>query len=87
MGRNLRFLTAFLSNLVAGLLVILLLVTLDRFQARPSLGELAVVSEAVRWGKGSGGPGELNFSVSNFLREALNNDFFWVGESKPSHLL
>lgn len=39
------FLTALVSNLVAGLLVILFLFTLDRFQARASLGELALVSE------------------------------------------
>eukprot|EP00435_Cladocopium_sp_Y103_P014825 s2_g3.t1 len=45
LGFPFPFLTAFVSNLVAGLLVILFLFTLDRFQARPSLGELALVSE------------------------------------------
>lgn len=39
------FLTAFVSNLVAGFLVILFLFALDRLDLRASLGELALVSE------------------------------------------
>ncbi|CAK9016019.1 Chromosome-associated kinesin KIF4B (Chromokinesin-B) [Durusdinium trenchii] len=37
------FLTAFVSNLVAGVLAILILMMLDRFDSRGSLGELAAV--------------------------------------------
>ena len=51
-----RFLTALVSNLVAGLLVILFLFTLDRFQARASLGELALVSEVSTGTAGTGKP-------------------------------
>ena len=51
-----RFLTALVSNLVAGLLVILFLFTWDRFQARASLGELALVSEVSTGTAGTGKP-------------------------------
>ena len=87
-----------MSNLVAGLLVILLLFTLDRFQARQYLGELAVVSEARFFvGIGTvirmvfvpfffGGGLALFFLLQEIFEEfrAAFADFF--GESKHSHL-